>query len=272
MLRINLPIEAYTHRSLRTTGHASKFGVDADSVEIRALAGGSDRGCLYRFVGLHAHLGSQISAPDVYVSAAQKLAELISVVRDGRDELDLSLGGGWAVPYRRGDSALTAAQVASAVAPVLDRVEGVRLAVEPGRALVARSAVALYRVGAVKNRGGRRIVSVDGGMGDNPRPALYGSRYTVINLKCPLARPVLPRADIVGRYCESGDILAVKASLPAVEPGDLLEVPVAGAYQLAMASAYNLVPQPAVVMIDGGRIRLAVRRATVDDLLHRDLS
>jgi diaminopimelate decarboxylase len=144
------------------------------------------------------------------------------------------------------------------------------LAVEPGRALVARAGIAVYRVVAVKIRPDRRIVAVDGGMGDNPRPALYGARYTAISVADPMGDPA-GHADIVGRYCESGDVLVRDVPLPTVRTGDLIAVPMSGAYQMAMASQYNLVPPPAAVLLSSGHAVLAVRRAVVDDLLARDL-
>jgi diaminopimelate decarboxylase len=135
---------------------------------------------------------------------------------------------------------------------------------------LARAAVALYGVGSVKSSTTGRIVAVDGGMGDNPRPALYGARYTALSATRPLA-PVVGLADVVGRYCESGDVLAREVPLPGVDEGDLICIPVAGAYQLAMASAYNLVAPPAAVLIDADGVTLVSRRATVEDLLARDL-
>jgi diaminopimelate decarboxylase len=124
-------------------------------------------------------------------------------------------------------------------------------------------------VQSVKRTGKGRIVAVDGGMGDNPRPALYGARYWAIAADAPDAAPV-GTADVVGRYCESGDVLARNVPMPEVQAGDLVCVPMSGAYQLSMASAYNLVPQPAAVLVRDGITTLLVRRATVDDLLSRD--
>ena len=170
---------------------------------------------------------------------------------------------------RPGTRALTPSEVAEALVHVAPRLHGIRLAVEPGRALVGNAAVALYRVGAVKTGPSGRIVAVDGGMGDNPRPALYGARYTAFLPDRPRDEAV-GSADIVGRYCEAGDVLARGVQLPAVVPGDIICVPVAGAYQLSMASTYNLVPQPASVIVDGPDARLMTRRATINDMLARE--
>jgi diaminopimelate decarboxylase len=128
----------------------------------------------------------------------------------------------------------------------------------------------VYRVVAVKARTDRRIVAVDGGMGDNPRPALYGARYTGLSVEDPIGDPV-GRADIVGRYCESGDVIVRGVPLPVVRTGDLIAVPMSGAYQLAMASQYNLVPSPAAALVSDGNSRLIVRRAVIEDLLGRDV-
>ena len=142
---------------------------------------------------------------------------------------------------------------------------------EPGRALVAQSAVALYTVGSVKTIAGvRTYVSVDGGMGDNIRPALYGAKYTARVAGRMNAAPAM-RVAIAGRYCEQGDILIEEVELPRVQAGDLIVVPVAGAYQLPMASNYNLIPRPAVAAVHAGRARLIRRRETIDDMLGCDV-
>jgi diaminopimelate decarboxylase len=184
---------------------------------------------------------------------------------------EVSIGGGWAVAYRPGDVNLSPTDVVAALAPCFSSIAGVRPAVEPGRALVAQAAVAVYRVGAVKRGPTGRIVAVDGGMGDNPRPALYDARYTAFLPASPFAPPI-GKADVVGRYCEEGDVLVRGLDLPEVAVGDLVCVPVSGAYQLSMASSYNLVPPPASVLVDGRDARLMTRRATIDDMLSREVS
>jgi diaminopimelate decarboxylase len=128
----------------------------------------------------------------------------------------------------------------------------------------------VYRIGSIKRRGGIRLIVVDGGMGDNPRPALYGSAYTAISVEHALA-PDVGRADVVGRYCESGDVLARNVPLPEVAAGEHLLVPVSGAYQLSMAGSYNGVPPPAVVLVSEGRHRLVTRRGSAADLLEREI-
>jgi diaminopimelate decarboxylase len=157
-----------------------------------------------------------------------------------------------------------------AVAAVLPQADDIRWTVEPGRALVARAGIAVYQVGAVKWRDGQRLIVVDGGMGDNPRPALYGARYTALvqgkidALPCDSAR-------VMGRYCESGDVLVRDVPLPETAAGDLLIVPVSGAYHLSMASTYNLVPVPPAVLVREGNHRPLTRRTTIEDLLAREM-
>jgi len=146
-------------------------------------------------------------------------------------------------------------------------IRNLKLLVEPGRALIARAAVALYSVGAVKEiRGVRTYVSVDGGMGDNVRPALYGARYTA-RVANKMHDAPGARVAIAGRYCEQGDILIEDVALPRVAPGDLIAVPCAGAYQIPMASNYNLIPRPVVIAVRDGNARVIRRRETVDDML-----
>lgn len=189
---------------------------------------------------------------------------------------ELDLGGGHGIAYRPGDEALDlttlsrkvrtelAEACASAGLPVP------RLIIEPGRAVVGPAGVALYHVLAVKRSGDRTFVAVDGGMSDNPRPALYGVRYAPRLVGRHSAAPLAPAA-VVGRHCEAGDVLA-ESELPAdVRPGDLLAIPVAGAYHLSMASTYNLVGRPPVAAVHEGRARLLVRRESLDDIRSRDI-
>jgi diaminopimelate decarboxylase len=204
----------------------------------------------------------------VYRATLHVVRDIAQSAMDSGFELEeLCVGGGWAVPYRPGDPELTPEDVADALRTWLPG--SLRIAVEPGRALVARAGVAVYRVLSVKHGAGGTIIAVDGGMGDNPRPALYGAEYTALRAIDPL-RTATGVARIVGRYCEEGDVLVDSARLSAV-PGDLVVVPVSGAYQLSMASGYNLVPMPAVVMVSDGAARLVTRRATLRDLLAREL-
>jgi diaminopimelate decarboxylase len=269
-LRLELPLTVQTHPHVQTAS-GSKFGI-LPGAELDAAITVVSSSKHLRLEGLHAHLGSQIADAGVIRLAAEQLyAHALALQTYGFDMRSVSVGGGWAVPYLPSDARLTPSDVATALAATAAKHPDVVLAVEPGRALVARGAVALYRVGAIKWRGGRRIIAVDGGMGDNPRPALYGSRYTALPVAGANRGPA-GAADVVGRYCESGDVLARDVALPDVGPGDLLCVPVAGAYQLSMASAYNLVPPPAAVMANNNGVRPLLRRAVLEDLFAREHS
>lgn len=190
---------------------------------------------------------------------------------------ELDLGGGHGIAYRPGERALDVTALARKVRTELAEACATaglplpRLIIAPGRAIVGPAGIALYRVLAVKHTGGRVFVAVDGGMSDNPRPALYGVRYA--------PRPIgrrstadAARVTVAGRHCEAGDLLAADAELPAdLRPGDLLAVPVAGAYHLSMASGYNLVGRPPVVAVRDGIARLLVRRESLDDIRSRDV-
>lgn len=271
LLRLALPFEADTHPAIQTSGYASKFGIQYDSreeEETLSLLRDSSR---LRLVGLHTHLGSQIADAEIYARALRFLSVLAErLLEVGMPIEEINIGGGWAVPYVPGAPELRSETVAAAVAGALPRERSWSLTAEVGRSLVARAGVALYRVGSVKRRGGRRLIAVDGGMGDNPRPALYGSPYTAL-APGHLGEPPSDGAEIVGRYCESGDVLVRDAALPEVAAGDLLLIPVSGAYHLSMSSTYNGVPQPAVVLVGNGRHHLLTRRGTPDDLFAREM-
>ncbi|MFD8656689.1 diaminopimelate decarboxylase family protein, partial [Streptomyces mirabilis] len=189
----------------------------------------------------------------------------------------LNIGGGHAIAYRPGEESLNVGVLAGRVRAELEDgcartgLPVPRLTLEPGRAIVGPAGVAVYRVRAVKRTAGRTFVAVDGGMSDNPRPALYGVRYAPRLIGRPSSTP--PRlATVVGRHCEAGDILADEVALPGdVRPGDLLAVPAAGAYHLSMASGYNLVGRPPVVAVSNGIARVLVRRESLDDMSRRDI-
>ncbi|MFG1811366.1 diaminopimelate decarboxylase [Streptomyces sp. NPDC049040] len=279
MLRVVPGVVAGGHKSIRTGTDDQKFGV--------SIADGSAMHTVERIlgqpglelVGLHCHIGSQVTEVRPYLAALRRLIGLMVRIRDqyGVTLPELDLGGGHAVAYRPGDRALDVTALAARTrAEIADGCRGgglpvPRLTIEPGRAIVGPAAVALYRVLAVKHTGGRVLVAVDGGLGDNPRPALYGVRYAPRLLgRSPTAD--LTRVTVVGRYCEAGDVIAEDVLLPHdVRPGDLLAVPVAGAYQLSMASGYNMVGRPPLVAVTDGRARVLVRRESPADLRVRDV-
>ncbi|MDH6128564.1 diaminopimelate decarboxylase [Kitasatospora sp. GP82] len=280
LVRVLPGVAAGHHAAVRTGVDGQKFGFrieggDAAEAIERVLVQPS-----LRLVGLHCHLGSQITEVEPYLAALDRLVGLLAGIRDrhGVELPELDLGGGHGVRYLPGDQELEPADFAARVTErLLARCAEYglalpRLVVEPGRAIAAPAGVAVYRVLSVKHTAdGRVYAAVDGGMSDNPRPALYGSGYTV-RLVGRGSGTAPTRTDVVGRHCEAGDVLVHDAMLPAgLRAGDLLAVPAAGAYQLSMASGYNLVGRPAVVAVRDGRARLLIRRETVEDFRAREV-
>ncbi|MEU2360745.1 diaminopimelate decarboxylase [Streptomyces noursei] len=279
LIRVVPGIAAGGHAKIRTGTDDQKFGL--------SLTDGSAQHAITRvlgqprleLVGLHCHLGSQITAVKPYLSAVRRLVGLLARVREqhGITLPELDLGGGHGVAYLPGEPALDVVGLATKVRAELAgscAAAGLpvpRLAVEPGRAIAGPAGVVLYRVLSVKRTGSHTFVAVDGGMSDNPRPALYGVRYAPRLVGRRSAVPTEP-VTVVGRHCEAGDILASDVHLPGdVRPGDLLAVPVAGAYHLSMASGYNLVGRPPVVAVTSGHARLLVRRESLADIQERDI-
>lgn len=279
-LRVNPDVEAGGHRHIQTGHAASKFGLSLRTGVAEATARDALACQGIELVGLHCHIGSQIRDPAPLADAAVRLVELAARLRahSGWQPLELSAGGGWAVPYtdeqRAGLPPIghTVQQVTEAIVQSCQRhaLALPRLVLEPGRSLAARAGVALYTVGAVKQAGEVTYAFIDGGLADNPRPALYGARYSALLANRPgdSARQTVA---IAGPYCESGDVLIPEIALPPLRPGDLLAVPVSGAYQLSMASNYNAARRPAVVWVEEGTATLIQRRETLEDLLARDL-
>ncbi|MET9768509.1 diaminopimelate decarboxylase [Streptomyces sp. NPDC006415] len=279
MVRVVPGISAGGHEKIRTGTDGQKFGL--------SLTDGSARHAIARVLGqhqleltgLHCHIGSQITDVKPYLVAVRRMVGLMARVRESHGVTfpELDLGGGHGIAYRPGEPALDLTALARRLDAELSAscaaagLPAPRLAVEPGRAIAARAGVALYRVLAVKHTGPTLFVAVDGGMSDNPRPALYGARYAPRLIGRPaVAEPVT--ATVVGRHCEAGDVLASDVLLPGdVRPGDVLAVPVAGAYQVSMASAYNLVGRPPVVAVHDGTARLLIRRETQEDFRRRDI-
>ncbi len=287
-LRLVPGISAHTHHHIRTGQEDTKFGFSIASGDAaRAVAQALATPGL-TLVGLHCHIGSQIYEPEALAAAAERLIAFAAEMRDryGFALRELSPGGGWGVPMTETDPPAPVesyvAAVSAAVVTACQR-HGLplpHLVLEPGRSLVARAGVALYRVGARKEIPGvRTYVSVDGGMADNIRPALYGAKYCGLraargeprSTQYAVRNTQYETVTIAGKFCESGDVLIRDIELPRLEPGDLLAIPMAGAYTLAMASNYNLVPRPAVVLVNDGQARLIQRRETYDDLVARDI-
>ena len=265
LVRVTPGVEAHTHEFVRTGQEDTKFGLSIASGDAeRALATlAAIPGVRVR--GLHCHIGSQIFEFDGYRAALEVVAPLLSSHHLG----ELCVGGGLGVAYVAGEHAPTITEWATAIragARAAGLEPAVRLTAEPGRAIVARAGLTIYRVGARKVTPSRTYLAVDGGMSDNPRPVLYGSGYEVLDLARPRAERPAPRR-LVGKHCESGDVIVDEAWLPEeTGVGDLVATPVTGAYGYAMASTYNRVPRPPVVFVRDGVARLVVRRETFEDL------
>jgi len=278
-LRLSPGVDVHTHAYRKTGLLDSKFGFPLQTGNAeRALARALASPYLIP-VGMHAHIGSQILDLEPFAITIAILLEFAATMRErhGFELREFSPGGGWGVTYHESDMPAPLEQYVQTVCKAV--VAGCRryglelptLVIEPGRSIVAPAAVALYRVGARKEIPGvRTYVSVDGGMADNIRPALYGAQYTAL-VANKADQPAEEMVTIAGRFCESGDVLIRDVALPRLEAGDLLAMPGVGAYCLAMASNYNLVPRPAVVLVREGKARLIQRRETFDDLMARDL-
>ncbi|OLB74476.1 MAG: diaminopimelate decarboxylase [Actinobacteria bacterium 13_2_20CM_2_71_6] len=280
MVRVTVGVEAHTHEYIATAHEDQKFGF--------SLAGGAARAAVERVLadgvlelrGLHSHIGSQIFDTDAFEVAAKRVLGLQAAIRDahGTELPELDLGGGFGIAYTSQDDPRTPAELADGLRRIVKEdcdalgLAVPRLSFEPGRAIVGPAVFTLYEVGTVKDVDGiRTYVSVDGGMSDNIRTALYDASYSAtLAGRASEAPPILAR--VVGKHCESGDVVVKDEFLPAdVQPGDLLAVPGTGAYCRSMASNYNHVPRPPVIAVRDGVARVIVRRETEADLLALDV-
>ena len=279
LVRVTPGVEAHTHEFVQTGQEDSKFGFSLhEGVALDAIKRALDvPGC--ELVGLHAHIGSQIFELAAFDLAIERLAGLAAQAQKlvGFELRELNVGGGLGIAHTRDE---TTPDPRAAVRRIRDGVsarfdaEGLsvpEISVEPGRSIAGPAAVTLYRIGTVKRIPGvRTYVSVDGGMSDNIRPALYGARYEAF-LANRMSAPEGPRVTIAGKHCESGDILIRDVHLPDnTGPGDLLCIPATGAYTYVMASNYNRIARPPVVMVDEGRATEIIRRETIADVLRLD--
>jgi diaminopimelate decarboxylase len=276
LLRLNPGIEAHTHRYLQTGVLDSKFGLPiAGGEAARAVRLALQYRQFISLLGYHAHIGTQILDLEPFrLLVRAMLAFAREVEREsGFWPAQLSPGGGIGITYTD-EAPPSPVEWLGAVQSELAALEPPRrprLSVEPGRAIVGPAGVAIYRVGTIKRvPGGRVYVATDGGMADNIRPALYDARYAAL-AATRMHEPAAQVVTIAGPYCESGDLLVHDAELPAVEPGDLIALPAAGAYCLPMSSNYNGALRPAVALVSEGTMRLAQRRQTVEDLLALDV-
>jgi diaminopimelate decarboxylase len=273
-LRLLPGVAVNTHHAHTQTGHHnSKFGMTRD--EILAAAQFCREHNL-PLKGIHFHQGSNFRDPEPLIPAIEMALNLAKEIGFS-GEWHFCPGGGWGVAYHEDE--LPNPSIESYVAGIAECViEGCQqrgldlphLHLEPGRSLIARAAVAIYRVGAVKRRGNKTWLLTDGGMADNPRFALYGAKYSCLTVKG-LGRAGTESVSIAGPYCESGDVVLEDLSLPAVREGESIAIPVAGAYHLSMSSNYNGARRPSVLLLEESGVREMLRRETTDDLLRRDL-
>lgn len=284
LVRVTPGVEAHTHEFISTAHEDVKFGFSlASGVAWDAIVAITNEPSL-ELAGLHSHIGSQIFQSEGFAAAARKLIGLLSRYRDtyGVELPELDLGGGYGIAYIPGEVTLDPFQVLKELAQVVQEeclsaaISVPTISIEPGRAIVGPTTTTLYTVGTTKEvalDGGltRRYISVDGGMSDNIRPALYGAEYlAIIANRLPLGRSCNTR--IVGKHCESGDIVIREINLSAdTGPGDILAIPATGAYGRSMASNYNHLTRPAVVAVLDGKARVIVRREQISDLLNLEI-
>ncbi|MCV7103278.1 diaminopimelate decarboxylase [Mycobacterium palustre] len=279
LLRVTPDLDIHGHRAVTTGVSDQKFGFTLDGDHAADAVNRVLAHPILDLVGLHCHIGSQVTDAALYGEAIRRMVAAMADVRvrHGVILTELNIGGGHAIPYAAGDGELNLDELRRVVESAVDeacaaeRFPRPRIVVEPGRAISGRAGVTLYRVCSVKMRpGGRTFAAVDGGMSDNPRVSLYGAQYTVALAN---RHPVGPRqrVTVAGRHCEAGDEIARDVELPAdVRPGDVLAVACTGAYHHSMASNYNMVGRPPLVAVRDGRARALVRRETTADLLLRD--
>jgi diaminopimelate decarboxylase len=284
LLRITPGIQAHTHESIATAHEDVKFGFSIASGAAWAAITAVRKHPSLELRGIHAHIGSQIFGHKSFEILSERLISLLAQFRDEfKSELpELDLGGGYGIAYLPGDETVNPAEAMNALAAAVTKncathnLQIPRVSIEPGRAIVGPAMFTLYEVGTVKdvtleNGTHRRYISVDGGMSDNIRPALYDAEYTTILANRTSTAPSVS-SRLVGKHCETGDIVIREIDLPDdIVPGDLLAVPATGAYGRSMASNYNHVPRPPVVAVKDGKARVIVRRETEADLLRLDI-
>jgi diaminopimelate decarboxylase len=284
MLRLTPGIQAHTHESISTAHEDVKFGFSIASgaawMAVEAVLAHPE----LELRGFHSHIGSQIFGTESFQLAADRLISLLAKYRDvyGKELPELDLGGGYGIAYLPEDEALEPGEVMPALRSAVTsacekhKLKIPMISIEPGRAIVGPTTFTLYEVGTTKDvvledGATRRYISIDGGMSDNIRPSLYDAQYhAVIAQRASTANSISSR--VVGKHCETGDIVIRDISLPAdIAPGDLIAIPATGAYGRSMASNYNHVPRPPVVAVNNGKARVIVRRENEEDLLALDV-
>lgn len=283
-LRLTPGIQAHTHESISTAHEDVKFGFSIASGAAWDAINKVHSYSSLELRGIHAHIGSQIFGFESFEMLAERFVTFLAKYRDefGTELPELDLGGGYGIAYLEGEESVNPHDAMQALAQAVKKhcsqfnLQLPKVSIEPGRAIVGPTMFTLYEVGTVKdvvleNGTHRRYISVDGGMSDNIRPSLYGAEYTTILAnRSSSAKKVSSR--LVGKHCETGDIIIREIELPDdIVPGDLLAVPATGAYGRSMASNYNHVPRPSVVAVKDGKARVIVRRESIEDLLALDI-
>ena len=270
LVRVTPGVEAYTHKYVTTGQVDSKFGFTVQNGQAgKAIERARSSGAI-DLIGLHAHIGSQIFTSDSF----RKSTDILVKLAEHFGLPELCVGGGLGVPYLNDESSISISEWGRIVHDISNSSSAtLKITSEPGRSIVASSAVTIYTVGTIKEiEGVRTYVAVDGGMHDNPRPALYGSDYETF-LARSINEPRKQKITLVGKHCESGDVLVKEGDIQDdLVVGDLLVTPVTGAYGHSMGSNYNKVLRPAVVFVQGGKSRLVLRREELSDLLNSDVT
>ena len=283
-LRLTPGIDAHTHEFISTAHEDVKFGFSIASGDAQIAIDKCMAESSLNLAGIHCHIGSQIFEVSGFELAAQRLVSVLAAFRDkySKELSELNIGGGYGIAYTKNESGISPAQVIPAIAQVIKsecakaKLSVPKVSIEPGRAIVGPTTTTIYVVGTTKsvtleNGAKRRYISVDGGMSENIRPALYGATYSIFLANRDSAAKAI-NSRIVGKHCESGDILISEIDMPEdVKAGDLLAIPATGAYGRSMASNYNHMPRPSVIAVINGTAREILRRETEDDLLNLDV-
>ena len=283
-LRLTPGIDAHTHEFISTAHEDVKFGFSIASGDAQIAIDKCMAESSLNLAGIHCHIGSQIFEVSGFELAAQRLVAVLATFRDkySNELAELNIGGGYGIAYTKNESGISPAQVIPAIAQVIKsecakaKLSVPKVSIEPGRAIVGPTTTTIYVVGTTKsvtleNGAKRRYISVDGGMSENIRPALYGATYSIFLANRDSAAKAI-NSRIVGKHCESGDILISEIDMPEdVKAGDLLAIPATGAYGRSMASNYNHMPRPSVIAVINGTAREILRRETEDDLLNLDV-
>ena len=283
-LRLTPGVDAHTHEFISTAHEDVKFGFSIASGDAQIAIDKCMAESSLNLAGIHCHIGSQIFEVSGFELAAQRLVSVLAAFRDkySKELAELNIGGGYGIAYTKNESGISPAQVIPAIAQVIKsecakaKLSVPKVSIEPGRAIVGPTTTTIYVVGTTKsvtleNGAKRRYISVDGGMSENIRPALYGATYSVFLANRDSAAKAI-NSRIVGKHCESGDILISEIDMPEdVKAGDLVAIPATGAYGRSMASNYNHMPRPSVIAVINGTAREILRRETEDDLLNLDV-